>query len=346
LVVIAIIAILIGLLLPAVQKVREAAARATCQNNLKQITLAGHNYESTYQTLPPGFLGPMPVGGGFSWTAQHVGNLFFILPYIEQEPLYRNCIAAMTVRGAPNYFNPTYDISAPMNPTYNATEWNICRNGWWSYIELWQQNTEVVTANRNLFSSKVKTFRCPSDDLANPGTGTFLTLQTTPSGMTGGYWPQPASNNMGRSNYIACAGSLGEVPQNILPYARYNGVSGNRTKLTINNMYDGTSNTIYYGEYLGGRERGLRDFVAAWAGCGSMPVAWAFLDPGTWYTFGSRHTGVIQFSFGDGSVRRFRKGLGARGAATDWFSNDWYALQRAGGYKDGESYNPANLGDN
>ena len=84
LVVMAIIAILIGLLLPAVQKVREAAARASSQNNLKQLGLALHNYESAHGRLP----GMAPVGGsnatsfGYSVHAQ-------LLPYIEQEPLGR-----------------------------------------------------------------------------------------------------------------------------------------------------------------------------------------------------------------------------------------------------------------
>jgi len=84
LVVIAIIAILIGLLVPAVQQVREAANRSTCQNNLHQIGIAIHNYENTFKRLPPAstrIADPNYWMHGPTWWV-------YILPYVEQSPVY------------------------------------------------------------------------------------------------------------------------------------------------------------------------------------------------------------------------------------------------------------------
>src|SRR5262245_40600981 len=90
LVVIAIIAILIGLLVPAVQKVREAASRTQCNNNLKQLGLASHYYHDVKKYLPPGI--------GYYPTAQNgvFGATFFhLLPYLEQDSLFRSALGVV-----------------------------------------------------------------------------------------------------------------------------------------------------------------------------------------------------------------------------------------------------------
>src|SRR5262249_33629951 len=110
LVVIAIRAVLIGLLLPAVQKVREAAARVKCANNMRQLGLASHNCNDTLGCLPPAqgwFPGPAPASGA-GW-----GGVFFpLLPYVEQDNLYRSAVTT----GA----NPVGENPGPNQPYYSG----------------------------------------------------------------------------------------------------------------------------------------------------------------------------------------------------------------------------------
>jgi prepilin-type N-terminal cleavage/methylation domain-containing protein/prepilin-type processing-associated H-X9-DG protein len=148
LVVIAIIAILVGLLLPAVQKVREAAARMSCQNNLKQIGLALQNCAQTNSGKLPPALGTYPVPNlgrcGGTGNVGFGGLFFFLLPYIEQDNLFNStkCLGG----------NGGYDVEAP-----GSTSWPPIPN-------------PKGVGPGGVMNVAVKSYLCPSDPTANNGT--------------------------------------------------------------------------------------------------------------------------------------------------------------------------------
>src|SRR6478735_876516 len=106
LVVIAIIAVLIALLVPAVQKVREAAARSQCQNNIKQLGLALHNYEGVYKKFPPLYPGQAP--GSTTFDYRYTWSVIAQLnPYLEQTAIYNSMDLKQPI------YDATNNITAP-----------------------------------------------------------------------------------------------------------------------------------------------------------------------------------------------------------------------------------------
>jgi prepilin-type N-terminal cleavage/methylation domain-containing protein/prepilin-type processing-associated H-X9-DG protein len=144
LVVIAIIAILIGLLVPAVQKVRAAAARAQCQNNLKQIGLGMHMYQDSYKKLPQGWVvNPIAANNpspGWAWS-------LLILPYIEQAPLYNTISPPLSAFTAAPAANAVLQTVIPIYgcPSDNVLPTNaqFGNYGWSNYV----CNREVLGPN-------------------------------------------------------------------------------------------------------------------------------------------------------------------------------------------------------
>jgi prepilin-type processing-associated H-X9-DG protein len=291
LVVIAIIAILIGLLLPAVQKVREAAARIQCQNNLKQLALACHSYHDAEGRFP---VNSLITDQQNNWVSPNWSWLARILPYIEQGNMYQQA-------GIPNQ---RLDGGAPIaNPPTNPTQ--------------------MVVA------TQVKTFLCPSDDSSQgPRTDRanlngMLVGVTNYKGVAGANWGYYRNaqllNDSGRPPNIA-TNARWINPSTI--NGSYNGLNDGdgiffradyRFKRRIADITDGTSNTFMIGEDIPSK-----NIHCAWpfantatGTCGIGPNNLTGFDgttltsSGDWpnlYSFRSRHSGGLQFAYADGSV--------------------------------------------
>jgi prepilin-type N-terminal cleavage/methylation domain-containing protein len=320
LVVIAIIAILIGLLLPAVQKVRAAAARMSCQNNLKQIGLALHNYHDANGKFPSGAVERCPANIAFG---SNTGCTYYenwaisILPYVEQGNLYSQ-----------------YDLTVP------------------NYMPGYAKNQGVV-------QTYLAVYTCPSDTRANklmapdtlaPGgggnDGSFLyrtasyramtgvgIYQDTYMGITvdtdtlGGYWYEAVAAAHGNTKYKDASGRLIN-PTGVFHTDQQTGLSPTR----LTDIIDGTSSTIlvgekhftthptrgpYWGDAFNLYSKGaVYPYTALnpnmpWQlstdfdGCSAVmnsnycKYGWASLHDG----------GFIQFVFGDGSVHGLPKGV-------------------------------------
>ena len=288
LVVIAIIAILIGLLLPAVQKVREAANRMRCASNLKQLGLAAHSYHSAHGVFPPGYLGPRDPQMKYDFSkfsnnpywnwhqsASHVGVIPFLLPYLEQENVSRNI-----------------DLS-------------------WDSTTPWWQNAN----NLEMAQTRLKVLQCPSDDVYGG-----LSRGVVISHHLDHYWAYSAAltfsidnsphiaTRLGLSNYTGVNGGRGEGAPGSY-WAQWAGIYYNRSRTRLTDVTDGTSNTLMFGEGLGGVTNGQRVTGWSWMGMGATGTGTGLFPSrdAAGSTFSSRHPVVVQFCLADGSVRGVRQ---------------------------------------
>ena len=303
LVVIAIIAVLVGLLLPAVQSAREAARRSSCQNNLKQVAFAALNHENAKHHLPTG-------GWGLAWTGdpdrgfgprQPGGWIYSILPFIEEQALYA-LGAGQT--GAARQAANRQRIETPIATLYCPSRRAPSRFPWaqsWSFVDT---STPQAVAR--------------ADYAANGGSGYHQTGEPTaapwPSGPAGGD-RNAGPPDLARGSDTAAMAHFQRLA------ATTTGVVHAGSAVRMVQLQDGASKTLLVGEksvdptaYPNGTDAG--DNEAALMGMGRDVVRWGRDASGTVLppmqdragqnhanAFGAAHAAGFGAAFGDGSVR-------------------------------------------
>jgi prepilin-type N-terminal cleavage/methylation domain-containing protein/prepilin-type processing-associated H-X9-DG protein len=322
-VVIAIIALLIGMLLPAIQSSREAARNLTCQNQLRQLGLASQQYETARSHLPIGTLGfpaPYVFNGldGLDWqnsssdrfwkSSQHTAVWVHLLPQLEQGSLFEQLPAIL--------YNPheTYSQYVSKNPGVPA---------WIGALPNVEEHS----------TRSLPIFMCPSDSLmTSQEDGSLATIATQPSYSTqlrsDVFLPELATFQLrqpGGTNYVANVGAHSAGGGTESRPAGYSGPFTSRRGIRLATVRDGQSNTVFFGETLGAIENRRRTIFHSWMFGGLVrgrgALAWQEnLAPGnpeyllfgdsTWAHpggFGSLHPSGVNFAFGDGSVRQLSR---------------------------------------
>src|SRR5262249_52935646 len=143
------------------------------------------------------------------------------------------------------------------------------------------------------------------------------------------------ANSLGLTNYLGVSGGHSPFP----PGAQWEGIFNNRSHTALTDIPDGTSNTLLFGESLGGVTNGVREYGWAWIGCGAEGASRGVQGPrnAVWSSFSSRHPNVVQFCFADGSVHAVLRGATFRDPVTDQRTPDWYLLRQLAGRRDGET---------
>jgi hypothetical protein len=271
----------------------------SCQNNLKQISLASHNHHSAFNKMPPGYLGAGDRTS-FRWSGgpfgdQWVGHMVYLFPFMEQDVMYQ-----------------PYQAVRALDPEQRVPTSDPRRAPWWNDDDY--DPTDIDTL-WDFAQTELSMMLCPSDNAyEGDSAGVFVAFHTYNCTLTGGYFPTTGGGEfLGRTNYLGVAGGLGDNECGT-GWKRLIGVFTNRSTNGFRDMQDGSSNVLLFGEVTGSypydvpgqpSARGARQFSMHW-GAGGMPTAWGLggTTPEKWYKFASKHSGgVVNFALGDGAVR-------------------------------------------
>jgi len=290
LVVMAIIAILAAMLLPAIQRAREAARRTQCINNLKQISLAAMNYESTFNSFPSGWIEAMPVDDDGNPTAGP---------------------ANANVAFGEDILIPV-DMSDSNNQRvnqYRLIEWEL--SPWWGWQALILNDMNQTTVNIDYDRSKF------SDDSKQAST-VPIESYVCPSAAL----PSNRPRELGYCNYRGVGGELTGF-SGLSPYSGSyrGGIFGANSGTRLRDIQDGESNTLLFGESAFGFWADSHSAVAA--SVNASDGSSSFHDGNNFdgrpeinqtihLTFGSWHDAVAHFALADGSAKGMAKNIDAR----------------------------------